>query len=136
MSDQFKSNSEKKKYLFCNGATFDVTVYPRLYAILGTNRLPDLRGRFLEGSEIGGSLIESGLPDITGWIGDLAAANGSVPLGGAFYTYRRQGQNSDSGDSYPNYVYYFAASKSNPIYGRSDVVQPPTMTVRYYIRAK
>ena len=30
-------------FLPCNGATFDVTQYPALYAILGTNKLPDLR---------------------------------------------------------------------------------------------
>jgi microcystin-dependent protein len=37
-------------WLLCNGSTFDQTLYPQLYALLGnSNTLPDLRERYLIG---------------------------------------------------------------------------------------
>ena len=36
-------------WLLCDGSVFDTSVYPELYNILGSNTLPDLRGRFLIG---------------------------------------------------------------------------------------
>jgi hypothetical protein len=36
-------------HLLCDGQTFDASVYPQLRAVLGTNRLPDLRGQFIRG---------------------------------------------------------------------------------------
>jgi len=36
-------------HLLCDGQTFDPTVYPQLYAVLGRTTLPDLRGQFLRG---------------------------------------------------------------------------------------
>ena len=38
-------------YLYCDGSTFDETVYPALYAYLGTNVLPDYREFALVGAE-------------------------------------------------------------------------------------
>ena len=38
-------------YLYCDGSTFDQTVYPALYAYLGTNVLPDYREFALVGAE-------------------------------------------------------------------------------------
>ena len=37
-------------YLICNGATFDKNECPELYNILGSNKLPDLRDRFIVGA--------------------------------------------------------------------------------------
>jgi hypothetical protein len=36
-------------HLLCDGQTFDPLVYPQLRAVLGVNRLPDLRGQFIRG---------------------------------------------------------------------------------------
>jgi hypothetical protein len=36
-------------FLECDGATFDATTYPDLRAVLGDNRVPDLRGQFVRG---------------------------------------------------------------------------------------
>lgn len=36
-------------WLLCDGSTYDTTIYPGLYSILGSNSLPDLRGRYLVG---------------------------------------------------------------------------------------
>ena len=137
MNDNFTNDSEKEKYLFCDGSIYDITSYPKLYKILGTNKLPKLNDdRFLQGSILGGNYIAAGLPNIKGRIGSIAANNGYVYYGGAFYSYSHTGRNSGSGEDYPNYTYQFDASQSNTIYGRSDTVQPLALTVRYYIRAK
>jgi len=34
-------------WLFCDGSLFDTDLYPQLAAVLGTSRVPDLRGRFI-----------------------------------------------------------------------------------------
>ena len=72
---------EKKplNWLICNGNTFDETVYPELYEILGSNTLPNLVGRFIKGvggttnsadptdkSDLPNQPEEAGLPDIEG----------------------------------------------------------------------
>ena len=36
-------------YFECNGASFNTATYPKLYAALGSNKLPDLRGVFIRG---------------------------------------------------------------------------------------
>ena len=55
-------------WLLANGSTYDTTLYPDLYAVLGTNTLPNMHHRFIEGtttlSEVG-SYIAAGLPNIT-----------------------------------------------------------------------
>lgn len=45
-------------YLPCNGATFDQTQYPALYALLGTNVLPDLREATLKGIGLNSNATE------------------------------------------------------------------------------
>lgn len=46
----YMGDSEPANYLWCRGQTFDKTIYPELYKVLGTNILPDLSGKFLLGS--------------------------------------------------------------------------------------
>ena len=36
-------------YLVCNGQSYDETIYTALFAILGVNAVPDLRGAFIRG---------------------------------------------------------------------------------------
>ena len=55
-------------WLLCDGSTFSSTQYPKLYALAGFNVLPDLRGRFLQGSSTSGNTVEAGLPNISGRI--------------------------------------------------------------------
>jgi microcystin-dependent protein len=40
-------------YLFCDGSTFPALTYPKLNALLGTNRTPDLRDQFIRGANTG-----------------------------------------------------------------------------------
>ena len=113
--------------LLCNGQTINADDYPELVAALGTNVLPNLNGRVLQGAETAGEYKEAGLPNITGesYLGEWG-----IPAG-AFYT---QGTlktaflNEEAAGRL-----CFDASRSNAIYGKSTTVQPPAYTVRYYI---
>lgn len=104
----------------------------------GQKTLPDLTGRFLQGSKAAGNVVEAGLPAITGSF--------------ATYSYVQQNSSPSNGAISANYVndsspqFYnakgltffntkviFDASKSNSIYSASTTVQPPAYTVKYYI---
>ena len=103
----------------------------------GTDGTPDLRDRFLKGASNAGDVdkyVSAGLPNITGEIGSISANNGRVYCSGAFHRYEEVERNSDSGQDYPNYVYYFDASRSSSVYGNSDTVQPPSYVVYYIMR--
>ena len=41
--------SPPTNYLVCNGQSYDETIYTALFAILGVNTVPDLRGAFIRG---------------------------------------------------------------------------------------
>lgn len=100
-----------------------------------TVRLPKVTG-IIEGTtdlSALGDLIEAGLPNITGGF------NGNELWDGNFYTTGCFTQNSGvsrqtggGGDSSQPGI-GFDASRSNPIYGKSNTVQPQTIKVLYYI---
>lgn len=131
-------------WLICNGANVSRTDYAALFAAIGTIYgtgdgvttfgLPNLNGRFLEGTTYTGSVgtyHSAGLPNITGqinklptpWNGLLYEQNGAlkpVNVGDTAYT----GHNNGS-----NYRLEFDASGANEIYGNSTTVQPPSMAL-------
>lgn len=84
------------------------------------------------GSQVPGETIEAGLPNITGRF-DRSNRNGIGPTGGAFYVGSAVGgyPRGDGRDS--NYI-EFDASRSNPIYGNSETVQPPAYLVNVWKR--
>ena len=99
----------------------------------GSDGTPDLRGRFLERSDIPGIYVAAGFPNITGsFIMNGADCNVSGALIPACY--RLRGTGAGSAPSYHGFL--FDASACNDIYGDSETVQPPAITVRYYIKAK
>lgn len=57
-------------YLYCDGSTFDETVYPALYAYLGTNVLPDYREFALVGAEENTTDVYNASTNPTGTIHD------------------------------------------------------------------
>ena len=106
--------------------------------LIGTT-LPDLRYRFLQGNDAGFIYVEAGLPNITGIMGAVrqGGSGPNILATGAFYHHSTYNANNKTGNSDDWGSHYgFDASRSNPIYGRSYTVQPPALTVRYYIRAK
>ena len=108
-----------------------------------TLTLPNAVGRVLQGGE-GVKSVEAGLPNITGRLGEpLLYHTGDKKYGGSGSAETTQPDgafvktstavrhvNGDTGGNYmTNTGINFDASKSNPIYGRSDTVQPPALTM-------
>ena len=124
-------------WLECNGQS--CANYPELAKVLGSNTIPDCRNRFLQSDSIPGKYIEAGLPNITGST-DLYGHSTSTGHTG-FVTVKKTGSNHNplgSTDS-EYYIFFhhiaFDASLCSKIYGNSTTVQPPAITVRYFIRA-
>ena len=145
----FAANSAPSGYLLCNGSAVSRTTYAALFAKIGTTygagdgsttfNLPNLTDRFIQGSGTAGTVKNAGLPNITGHAEDLRSGGWSA------------GQNYNSGcvtqtfqsKLYANalsdslgclYGFNVDASKSNSIYGASATVQPPALTMRFYIK--
>jgi hypothetical protein len=99
-------------------------------------KLPNYQNAFIMGSDSSniGYVVPAGLPNITGLIDGVGRDNGTT-VSGAFYT-----RNSTRGACYStDYNYYgltIDASLSNPIYGKSDTVQPPAIKTIWCIQAK
>lgn len=98
----------------------------------GNNGTPDLRGRFLEGTgSYSGEFKDAGLPNITGTGGEILHNDSTT---GALYYYNFIGSRTYPEGPYSSGRYGFDASRSNPIYGRSDTVQPKSYTVFYIMK--
>lgn len=128
-------------YMHCNGAAVNRTTYVNLFNKIGTTygagdgsttfNLPNTVARFLEGSTGAGTYYEAGLPNITG---NISAFRSNIS--GAFVssnTTDRYDGWEDGNDEYAVST-SFNASRSNSIYGASNTVQPPAMTVIYCIK--
>lgn len=152
----FAGNSAPAGYLICNGAAVSRTTYAKLFAIIGTTygagdgsatfNLPNLTDKFIMGSGTAGTSKTAGLPNITGGF-TTKVPNGHVNYTvGAFVggegtstsNTTTEASYSGSGNSTwkDTYRYGFAlnASKSSSIYGNSTTVQPPALTMRFYIK--
>lgn len=146
-------------YIKANGATVKASEYPRLLAwaqesnmtvtveqytqdcskyvydrAADTLTLPNAVGRVLQGGETVKS-VEAGLPNITGLmyvISETFATNAYSAEGSALYkhsTEPKRHQTPVQTDESITGTLGFDASKSNPLYGRSDTVQPPAITM-------
>ena len=125
------TNPEDGTWLECNGQS--CSKYPQLVAVLGSNKVPDYRGRFLEGNTNPGTKKEAGLPNITGRFVQGNYRNDYTS--GAFYqTGEMGGPCAHMSDS--RFLGFFDASRCSPVYGKSNTVQPPSVTVRYLIKAE
>ena len=122
------SPSDDGTWLECNGQS--CAAYSKLVSVLGKSTLPDYRNRFLEGSGAAGTVIEAGLPNITGFI-----CAGWMSGNGVFANHGYVGVSGDGHGYPPSDSCTFDASRCSPIYGRSSTVQPPAVTVRYFIKA-
>lgn len=146
----FAGNNIPSGYLPCNGSAISRTTYADLFAVIGTTygagdgsttfNLPNLTDKFIQGSDTVGTVWEAGLPNITAHYDDnIGYANadregwhGAVYLGNVESSLITSKRTSD-GLNYCH-TWEFNASKSNPIYGKSNTVQPPALTMRYIIK--
>lgn len=137
----------------CDGSTIAdmATNYPKLYAVLGTNVLPNYSGRVpLGASSDINTAVESGLPNIQGSL--LVTAGHEQGTHAGFPTVADGCFFSKSWDESGINVYYvasgraktpddtrkvateFNAARSNSIYGASTTVQPPAVKVAVLIK--
>ena len=133
-------------YLKADGSAVGRETYPDLFAAIGTTygsgdgiatfNVPDLMGRFAEGSNLPGRVKEAGLPNITGtfrsgYSQDEKVNNAFV---GAFYDESMTNTRGAGGIETLGTT-SFDASLSNAIYGAADTVQPPALTLLPCIKA-
>lgn len=129
----FAFNTVPDGYLVCNGAAVSRKTYAYLFAAIGTSfgegdgsttfTLPNLIDKFAQGSATIGTVKSAGLPNITG--GMLAFSSGSGAFGaGELYGYSAV-ESAGHGIAYVN----FYASRSSSLYGASNTVQPPALTL-------
>ncbi len=148
-------------YLIADGSAVGRETYPDLFAAIGTAFgegdgkttfcLPDLMGRVVQGSVTPGQRIEAGLPNITGYLNRSSSPafqsafeyatleEHYASVGGAFSSSGTISGVNGMSDAVTDYYqlknFDFDASDANPIYGASDTVQPPALTLLPCIRA-
>lgn len=138
-------------FTLCDGKELARLEYPKLFNVIGTNygvgdgsttfNVPDLTSRFLEGSNIAGTIKEAGIPNIIGEDRSNYIIARPEHMTGAFSLYNgvntnyRYGNISESSSSWGS-GFKFSASNCSPVYGKSDTVQPASVTVKYIIRCK
>ncbi len=141
--EYFAVDTPPAGYLTADGSEVGRETYADLFAAIGTTygvgngqttfNLPDLIGRFAQGSATPGIRLAAGLPNITGNTG-ANSYNDLVPVDGAFKRLETTHVVALNGSNFPHDV-YFDASLSNGIYGSSDTVQPPALTLLPCIKA-
>ena len=101
---------------------------------IGENRVLQGAG----GGNVAGSDVEAGLPNIAGQISDGVISytkRGELPVGNGALGYSgEQTLSYPGGDTLGSFTLTFNASKSNPIYGAAETVQPPAHIVTFWKR--
>ena len=135
----FALNTAPDGYLVCDGTQVSRTTYADLFKAIGTTfgsgdgsttfNLPNLIDKFAQGSTTVGTYKSAGLPNITGHVDGYMNLRGtSFPNNNAFTVENMsKGYGGNVDDFYHSLL--FNASLSNPIYGNSETVQPPALTL-------
>lgn len=134
----FAGSTTPQGWLLCDGSAVSRTDYADLYAVIGdtygagdgstTFNLPNLIDKFVEGSATVGTEKSAGLPNITG----KTRGAGNDVGDGAFRILQENYAGGTLGSS--KGILSFDASRSSSIYGNSNTVQPPAVTMRYIIK--
>lgn len=124
------------------------TTYKALFDKIGTTygagdgsttfALPSLANKFIMGHGTAGTVKSAGLPNITGRFHDYRSYLGVGSEQGVEGVFLDSTTSSSGGASYSSSgtqsTIHFSANKSNTIYGASTTVQPPALTMRFYIK--
>lgn len=131
----FAGDTPPSGCLICDGSAISRTLYSSLFNIIGTKygegdgattfNLPNFINKTFWGGSTSGTVLEAGLPNITGNVNGLKGVVGSSS--GALKATRTsaEGVYGSGGGGYYNTT--IDASRSNSIYGSSDTVQPPAL---------
>ena len=123
-------NRIDNKYGYCGAVAIDTKT---------TNiRLPNYNNMFLQATNNlnNGTTIGAGLPNISGVVSQAEWYGGFNNGTGAFIStgYKSVDTNDDHTDGNGYSTITFDASCSSYVYGNSDTVQPPAITINYYIQ--
>lgn len=150
----FAGATTPEGWLLCDGSAVSRTDYANLYSVIGdtygagdgtsTFNLPDLIDKFVQGNATSGTEHSAGLPNLTGKFTSRINLTGGQPVitgdfsgafdsAGSITNYSATGGQTSDGVAYPFGV-SLDASRSSAIYGASDTVQPPSVTMRYIIK--
>jgi len=126
-------------WLICNGANVSRTDYAALFAAIGTIYgagngsttfgLPNLNGRFFEGTTYTGSVgtyYSAGLPNISG---EYQGGDGLNLYSSGAFGFVKESGSQITGGSYKLDIGDFKASRSSSVFGSSSGVQPPSMAL-------
>ena len=126
-------------WLICNGANVSRTDYAALFAAIGTiygagnesttYGLPNLNGRFFEGTTYTGSVgtyHSAGLPNISG---EYQGGDGLNLYSSGAFGFVKESGSQITGGSYKLDIGDFKASRSSSVFGSSNGVQPPSMAL-------
>ena len=155
----FAGSTTPQGWLLCDGSAVSRTDYAALYAVIGTTygagngsttfNLPNLTDRFIQGNATSGTIKSAGLPNIKGDVSfrTINLPDNNLILGesiasptGTFYKTTKSWSGSHGALPTSNYSPYemeqlnMDASRSNSVYGNSNTVQPPALTMRYIIK--
>jgi microcystin-dependent protein len=140
----YAANSAPNGFLICNGAAVSRTTYANLFAVIGTTygtgngsttfNVPNLTDKFIQGSGTAGTSKAAGLPNITGTFRYMQNLNNSFNATGAFNIDSIINMNDANSGTTSAAQVSLNASRSSSIYGNSTTVQPPALTMRYYIK--
>lgn len=149
----FAGATTPQGWLLCDGSAVSRTDYADLYAVIGdtygagdgstTFNLPNLVDKFVEGSATSGTEKTAGLPNIVGHFDVEPRTNGTAIVWADDNLFKSYPSTASGNDSYDIQVssnrhqvieVNFNASRSSSIYGNSETVQPPAVTMRYIIK--
>lgn len=133
----FAGSSAPTNFLVANGALVSRSTYAELFSVIGTTygagdgsstfALPNLMGKFAQGSNTVGQEVAPGLPNVSGLSG--AAYWGGLQVSGPFYATVEAVSLAGSGSLSQFSNVGIDLSKANSIYGASTTVQPPALTL-------
>lgn len=143
----FGGTTAPDDYLFCDGSAISRSTYSDLFAVIGTRfgvgngtttfNLPNLVNKFIEGSASSGTNINAGLPDIQGGWTDFVGYQDTRDITPNAFESSGSARRASQDDDYNGaYKMDFKASRYNAIYGASNTVQPPAVTMMYCIKYK
>lgn len=144
LSDDFTADADGTLHLaggtapdpYPVGSIYQSTSYTSPAALFGGTWQEIAQNRVLMGASYAhaaGTTVEAGLPNITGsFVANVR--NGRNAVSGAFTASAQSGSTGANNNDAGIYTFSLDASRSNPIYGRSNTVQPAAYYVHIWRR--